>query len=107
MSPGLLLSSSGWKVCAGAPVNGPSGVAQVQIQLDAYDDTYFGAKDLAASAEAILDGLRENVAYGTNSPQDTVMIEGISLDNEQDLLDQSEQPFLFRSRAVYLVTYQQ
>lgn len=88
-------------------INGPSGIAQSEIQIDVYADDFFAAKDLAAQIEDLLDGYSGTVAYGSNSPRDTVTIGGISMQSGQDLLDQTAHPFLNRNIANYLVTYQQ
>lgn len=88
-------------------VNSPSGIAQATIQIDVYAATYQAAKELALSIENTLDGYRGLVYYGTDSPQEFVRIAGISLQNDVDLLDQTEKPLLFRNSANYLVTYEQ
>lgn len=87
-------------------VNAPSGISQVTIQIDCYALDYYGAKDLAVEIETILDGHRGTVYYGSGSPQDSVRIAGISLDSESDLLDQDEEPFLYRVSTRYLTTYE-
>lgn len=88
-------------------VDAPSGMAQVTIQVDAYDNDFYGMKDLAASIEAILDGYRGTVSYGSNSPQDTLRIGGIALIDESDTIDQSEEPPLHRNSTDYSVIYEQ
>lgn len=88
-------------------INGPSGIAQAFMQVDAYGESYYAVKDLAASIESALDGYSGTVYYGSNSPQDSVSIGGITLQNDVDLLDQTEEPTLHRNSAVYLVTYNQ
>lgn len=88
-------------------INGPSGIAQADIQIDVYAETLYAAKDLAATIEAAIDGYRGTVYYGNNSPQDSVVICGISLQNDIDLFDQTDEPFLFRNSMSYLVTYEQ
>lgn len=88
-------------------INGPSGIAQVTIQVDCYASTYYAAKELAAEIEEILDGYRGTVSWGEGSPQEFVRIGGVSLQNDSDLLDQTEEPFLYRNTATYLVTYNQ
>ena len=84
-------------------INGPSGMAQATMQIDVYDDDYYGAKDLAAQIEDTLDGYRGTVSYTGGSTR----IGGISLESDSDLLDQSEEPALFRNSARYLVTFEQ
>src|SRR3954469_6412299 len=66
-------------------INGPSGMAQATMQVDVYDDDYYGAKDLAAQIEETLDGYRGTVSYTGGSTR----IAGISLDSDSDLLDQT------------------
>lgn len=88
-------------------INGPSGIAQAWIMIDCYAEKYFTAKQMGTDIEAILDGYRGTVLYGDNSPQDSVVICGISLQNDEDLLDQTDEPVLFRHSASYLVTYKQ
>lgn len=88
-------------------INGPSGIAQAHIQIDSYAEKYYDAKALGASIEVILDGYRGTVSYGTDSPQNTVAIAGITLQNDVDITDQTDEPILFRNAATYLVTYHQ
>lgn len=88
-------------------INTPSNIAQASIQIDVYASTYESAKEIAGQLERILDGYRGTVYYGTDSPQQSVDIKGISLQNEFDALDQTEEPFLYRNSADYLVTYGQ
>lgn len=88
-------------------INGPSGVAQAIMQIDCYGNNYYESKDLAATVETALDGYSGTVYYGSNSPQDFIEFGGISLQNNSDLLDQEENPVIFRDTASYLVTYNQ
>lgn len=88
-------------------INGPSGMAQVFMQIDSYDSTPYGAEELGGEVESILDGYRGTVYYGENSPQDFVRIAGISLQNDVDIFDQTARPFLFRKSASYLITFEQ
>lgn len=80
-------------------INNPSGIAQAHIQIDAYAGSYYEAKTLAASVEEILDGYKGTVS--------SVRIAGISLQDDHDTFDQTDEPFLFRVSATYFVTYQQ
>ena len=88
-------------------INGPSGITQAFIQIDAYAATYLEAKALGAEIEDILDGYIGNVSHGSNSPQDFVAIGGISLQNDNDFIDETDEPLLYRNSASYLVTYEQ
>jgi hypothetical protein len=95
-------SSERWR-----SINEPEGIAQASVQIDCYATTFLAAKQLSGQVEAILDGYRGTVSYGSYSPQDTVRIGGVSLQNELDILDQTDEPRLFRNISTYLVTYQQ
>jgi hypothetical protein len=88
-------------------INGPSGIAEVSMQIDVYGQSYYEVKDIAANIESTLDGYRGTVYYGDNSPQDSVVIGGISLQNDFDILDETDEPILHRVSAVYLVTHEQ
>lgn len=88
-------------------INGPSGMAQVFMQIDSYGAKPYDADELGGQIESILDGYRGTVYYGGNSPQDFVRIAGISLQNDVDIFDQTERPFLFRKSASYLITFEQ
>ena len=84
-------------------INRPSGLAQAYIQVDAYAPTYYAAKELGQQIEAMLDGFRGVVYYDATS----IEVAGISMQNDVDIFDQTDEPFLFRSYASYLVTYHQ
>lgn len=88
-------------------INGPSGMAQVSTQIDVYSPGYYSAKGIAAAVEDTLDGFKGIVYHGADSPQEFVRIAGISLENETELLDETDQPLLYRHSASYLVTYEQ
>lgn len=88
-------------------INGPSGMAQANIQIDSYAKKYTTAKDLGAQVESILDGYKGVVYYGDESPSEFVRIAGASLQNDIDIPDQTDEPFLFRNSMVFLITYEQ
>jgi hypothetical protein len=88
-------------------INGPDGITQATIQIDVYSHGYYETKALAKELEDILDGYRGTVHYGSNSPQDYVKIAGLSLQSDVDLIDQEDEPILFRNSASYLATYHQ
>lgn len=88
-------------------INNPSGIAQADIQIDVYSESYYDAKTLAGSIENALDGFSGTVYHGDNSPQDFVVIGGITLQNDVDILDQEDDPVLYRNSARYTVTYNQ
>lgn len=88
-------------------INNPSGIAQAYIQIDAYAQGFYDAKELGAAIETVLDGYRGTVYYGTDSPQESVFIAGITLQNDADVTDETDEPLLFRNSGTYLVTYHQ
>lgn len=88
-------------------INGPSGMVQITMQIDIYAATYAQSRSLAVQLEAILDGFRGEVGYGSNSPVDKVRIAGISCQTDVDLIDETDTPLLYRVSADYLVTFEQ
>lgn len=88
-------------------LDNPAGIAQAEIQIDVYSDEYYEMKSLAADVENTIDGYRGTVYYGSGSPQEAVRIAGVTLQSESEILDQSDEPRLFRHTARYLVTYEQ
>ncbi len=86
---------------------GQPGKVQAYIQIDCYAQVIDVTKALGASVEYALDGYSGTVYHGTDSPQDSVVIDAIALQNDVDLVDQTDEPLLFRNSAVYLVTYNQ
>lgn len=88
-------------------INAPCGLAQVTVQIDCYAAEYFTMKDLSNDVENILDGYRNTVYYGSSSPQESVRIAGCSMQGESEILDQTEEPFLYRNTMTFLVTFEQ
>lgn len=88
-------------------INRRPGIAQATLQIDVYSSGYFAAKQIGAELEELLDAYRGTVYYGASSPQDFVRVAGISFQSENDIFDQTEEPFLYRHTADYLVTYEQ
>lgn len=87
---------------------GQAGTVQSYIQIDCYGTTPAEKKALGKLVEYTLDGYEGTVYHGSNSPQDSVVIGGISKqDGETDFVDRTDEPLLFRNSAVYLVTYNQ
>lgn len=85
--------------------DGSANVAQKKIQIDAYAQSYWAAKTLAQQVEDTIVDYSGVVYYGTSSPQDSVRINGVTLEDSEDLLDKTDEPFLYRVRMSYLVTY--
>lgn len=86
---------------------GQPGTVQAFVQVDSYAKETDVAAALGAQVEFTLDGYSGTVEYGNDSPKDSIVIGGITLQNEVDLLDETDEPFLFRHSAVYLITYNQ
>lgn len=87
---------------------GQAGTVQASIQIDAYGTTAAEAAALGKSVEYTLDGYSGTVYHGNNSPQDSVVIGGITKQpGAFYLVDRTDEPLLYRNSAVYLVTYNQ
>lgn len=90
----------------GRSINTQDRIAFAYIQVDAYAEKPYDAAALGDAIEDALVDYRGVVAYGTNSPRDSVRIAGVSYQNGADLMDETEKPFLYRSYGVYLITYE-
>lgn len=73
-----------------------SGLVMSRIQIDAYALTQSVAFDLADAVKDVLSGFRGIVAYGSNSPQDTITIRGIFGDNGRDLFTDASKLYSFQ-----------
>jgi len=93
-------------------INTAGGIAKAYIQVDAYHPKYYGAKTLSGQVEAILNKFRGvvNVTYladDGSTVNEAQNIAGISLQNDVDIFDDTDQPYLFRNSNVFIVTYYQ
>lgn len=88
-------------------INGPSGTAQIIMQISCYHAIAIEAAKLGSQVESILDGYMGSVYYGNDSPQDFVKIGGISFQDGASDIDSTEDPLLFKYYATYLITYDQ
>lgn len=86
------ISGVRWRTLSGA-----CGIAQPRIQIDVYAATYAGAKALASAVRVALDGYRGIVAG--------VRIGGITLETDQDLLEDDIDPVLHRVTMDFMVTH--
>lgn len=93
--------SSRWRT-----INGASGMAQDNFQIDCYGTEQFAVHTLARQVEGILSGYRGTVNVPT-IPVVAVRIGGISLLDENDLLEEEKEEFIYRNLAQYLITYEQ
>ena len=85
-------------------INGPSGIRQVTVQVDAYSQTVSGRAQMARDIRLILDGYRGIVSAGNDSPQATLRIAGVSYQNERTFIEDGVDPKLYRSSVDYLFT---
>lgn len=85
-------------------LTGPSGLAQAEIQVDAYAAEYEAVKDLARAVRHALDGFRGRVLVASD-PDVHVRVGGISLLTDRDMMEDAVQPKLHRVSADYLVTH--
>lgn len=86
-------------------INGPSGVMQATFNIDVYAERYYLAKEQAQSIQLALDGFRGDVPVTDGLDPEMVRIAGISFQNDADILDQTDEPQLYRVSAQYLITY--
>lgn len=88
-------------------INNPSGMVQATIQIDSYAQEKWDSKTLAGKIEKALDGYKGDVTISGTSPILVCKFAGISCENDVDLFDKTDEPFLFRVSSDYLVTYEQ
>ena len=82
-------------------MDGPTGMAQPRIQVDAFATTYAGAKALATAIRTTLDGHRGTVTVTGG----TVRVGGIRLETDQDLYEADVNPKLYRVQMDFMVTH--
>lgn len=97
-----------------AHINGQSKKAQALFQIDCYAEGYYSSKGLAGRAEALLVAItskteitHDEIDLDGGETQSTVTLAGISLQNDVDLLDETDEPVLDRVSQTYLVTFYQ
>jgi hypothetical protein len=90
------VGSDRWRSLAG-----PSGMTAAEIQIDAYAQTYYAAKALGGQIIDLLDGYRGTVTAGSES----IRIGAVSLEDDADLVDQEEEPLLFRNLLRFNVIF--
>jgi len=88
-------------------LKGASGIVQARFLIDVYDREYHASRLLAADIEDVLDGYSGIVAFGNDSPQETIKVAAITCQSDVDLMDESDEPFLYRVSTDYLITYHQ
>lgn len=96
------LDSDRWRA-----INGPEGIAQASFRIDSYSPSFYTSKALGAQVEEILDGYSGTVLYDIGNGEISIDIGGITLQNDSDILDQTDEPQLYRNTMTFLVTYTQ
>ena len=86
-------------------MQGPSGLARPRIQIDCWAPTANAAALLADLVKNRIDGFRGSMPYGSNSPQDTITVQGVFFDSERD--DYDEIAKLYRVSRDYLIWFEE
>lgn len=86
-------------------MRGASGLAEMRIQIDCWGQTQDLAVDLANKVKDAISGYRGTQLYGSSSPQNSVVIQGIFADQGGDDYDSTAQ--LHRRRRDYIVRYEE
>jgi len=84
-------------------MEGPSGLTSTRFQVDSWAQTLDAAASLANLVKAVLDGFSGTVAYGSNSPQDSIYIGGVFYDTERE--DYDDVPKLNRMSRDYVIWF--
>lgn len=84
-------------------MNGPSGLVHDRIQFDAIGQTADHSVELANLIKDELSGFHGTVAYGTNSPQESVFIHAVFHDNGRPIYDSIAKLYLMQRD--YIVWY--
>lgn len=84
-------------------MQGPSGLVQVRMQIDCWALTADAAVALANLVKDRLSGLRGTVAFGSESPQEEIIIRGVFHDQGRD--DYDPIPKLYRRQCDYLIWF--
>lgn len=84
-------------------MDGPSGLVQTRMQLDAVALTQTGAFDLADVVKNVLSGFSGSVSVGTSSPPEEIVIRGVFHINGRDIYDSIAK--LYLSQRDYMIWY--
>jgi hypothetical protein len=68
-------------------MQGRSGLSRPRIQIDCWADTPDVAISLAGEVKERIDGFKGAMAWGTNSPQNSVDVQAIFFESERDDYD--------------------
>lgn len=90
-------------------VEGPNGILTATMQIDFYAPSYHAVRKTAVQVELAFDGFRGVVAYPASGGDaaGSVDFKSVSVETDLDLADQTDEPFLYRVSADYLITYAQ
>lgn len=78
-------------------MDGPTGMAQPRIQVDAFATTYAGTKALGTAVRQALDGYRGTIGG--------VRVGGIAIMTDMDLYESDVDPKLYRVSMDFMVTH--
>lgn len=82
-----------------------TNLRETTMQIDVYAEDYYTMRDIALNVESILDYYTGTVLFGVDSPQESVIIDIISQESDNDLLDTTEEPVLYRTTQTYRIWY--
>ena len=68
-------------------MDGSTGLARPRYQIDAWSPNPDVAAALGNTIKEVLGGYRGTVAFGSNSPQDTVVVRGVFMEASRDTYD--------------------
>jgi hypothetical protein len=97
-----------WNVISEATdhhMQGASGLVMVRMQVDAYAATPDEADALARAIKDRIDGASGAWAYGSDSPQDSVTVQGAFADTART--DYQPDAKLYRSSRDYLIWFEE
>jgi hypothetical protein len=84
---------------------GASGLVMVRMQVDAYAATPNEADSLSRAIKDRIDGVSGAWAYGTDSPQDSVTVQGVFAETART--DYQPDAKLYRSSRDYLIHFEE
>jgi hypothetical protein len=84
-------------------MEGPSGLAQTRIQIDAWATTQDAAVELADLVKERLDGASGEILFGSASPSESLTLQGAFFDSEREDYDDAAE--LYRVSRDFIVWY--
>lgn len=84
-------------------IRGPSTLGNVRIQIDCWSDTLDGSVVLGDLVNTRLSGFFGSISWGSNSPPQSVLINGIFAETARDGYD--SRAFLYSRRRDFVVWY--